>query len=88
MSGYGKQFWRPLQTVARQRPGVLAPMSWIATGGIRTPMRKLALLVAALLICVQLPARADVVIISDPDKWIEEALRDISEGRTDDFARN
>lgn len=32
--------------------------------------------------------RADVVVVADPDKWIEQALGDITQGKTDEFARN
>jgi hypothetical protein len=32
-------------------------------------------------------ARADIVVLQDPDKWIEQALKNIAAGKTDDFAR-
>ena len=54
-------------------------------------MRVRAALFAACLAALtfgQPPARADVVILADPDKWIEQALKDISDGKTDQFARN
>lgn len=41
-----------------------------------------------ILVAVIVPARADVTIISDPDQWISQALANISQGRTDDFARD
>jgi hypothetical protein len=31
---------------------------------------------------------ADIVVLPDPDKWIESALEDLTHGKTDDFARN
>ena len=34
------------------------------------------------------PARADITVVPDPDKWIEQGLKDIAQGKTDDFARN
>jgi len=42
----------------------------------------------AVLTFAPLAARADVAIVQDPDKWIESALQDIAQGKTDDFARN
>lgn len=41
----------------------------------------------AVLIAALAPVRADVTIISDPDQWIGQALQKISQGRTDEFAR-
>ena len=34
------------------------------------------------------PARADITVVPDPDKWIAQGLKDIAQGKTDDFARN
>ena len=34
------------------------------------------------------PASADITVVPDPDKWIEQGLKDIAQGKTDDFARN
>lgn len=45
-------------------------------------------LAAAALLAFLYPARADIVVVRDPDKWIEQALQDITQGKTDDFARN
>ena len=39
-------------------------------------------------VALSLAARADIVVLPDPDKWIETALEDITNGKTDDFARN
>lgn len=46
------------------------------------------LVAIALVFAAMAPLRAEVGIVSDPDKWIEQALADISQGRTDEFARN
>lgn len=51
-------------------------------------MRRFVLLTAAFLALSGPPARADIVVVADPEKWIEQALKDLSQGRTDDFARN
>ncbi len=51
-------------------------------------MRIRQLAVVALLTLVPVTTRAEIVIVADPDKWIEAALQDIAEGKTDDFARN
>ena len=51
-------------------------------------MRILKLAFIALLALGPIAARADVTVLPDPDKWIETALQDISQGKTDDFARN
>lgn len=48
--------------------------------------RPLAIL--AVLVATMAPVRADIVVVADPDKWIEQALQDISQGKTDEFARN
>jgi hypothetical protein len=32
------------------------------------------------------PARADITVVPDPDKWIEQGLKDIAQGKTDEFA--
>jgi hypothetical protein len=42
----------------------------------------------AVIVLLAFTARADIVVVSDPDAWIEQAMRDITEGRTGDFARN
>jgi hypothetical protein len=46
------------------------------------------IVLAAVLALTGANARADVVVLKDPDAWIETALKDISAGKTDDFARN
>ena len=51
-------------------------------------MRIHAIVFAAFLALAPAPARADPVTVADPDKWIDAALQDISQGKTDDFARN
>lgn len=47
-----------------------------------------ALALAALLAFAAPAARADIVLVSDPEEWIQSALQDITQGRTDDFSRN
>ena len=47
-----------------------------------------AALFAWLLALASPAAHADVVLVSDPDEWIQSALQDITQGRTDDFSRN
>jgi hypothetical protein len=47
-----------------------------------------AIVFAAVLALTCAAARADVVVLDDPDKWIETAIKDISAGKTDDFAHN
>jgi len=47
-----------------------------------------AVFLAALLALACPPARADIVVVSDPEEWIQSALQDITRGRTDDFSRN
>ena len=42
----------------------------------------------AIIALTSIPVRAEVTIVSDPDQWITEALQQISDGKTDDFARN
>ena len=44
--------------------------------------------VAFLIAAALAPARADITVVPDPDKWIEQGLKDIAQGKTDDFARN
>jgi hypothetical protein len=51
-------------------------------------MRIRCLVAFVLVIAAIAPVRAEVRIVADPDKWIEQALADISQGKTDDFARN
>lgn len=51
-------------------------------------MRLRHFVLAALLAATPVSARAEIVVLQDPDKWIEEALADISAGKTDEFARN
>lgn len=51
-------------------------------------MRRLVLLAAAFILLLPMAARSDVVVVADPDKWIEQALKDITQGKTDEFARN
>jgi hypothetical protein len=50
------------------------------------PLR--AVFFAALLALACPAAHADIVVVSDPDEWIQSALQDITRGRTDDFSRN
>jgi hypothetical protein len=61
------------------RPG---PENWRDSLRIRT------IVFAAVLALTGAAARADVVTVQDPDKWIEAAMKDIADGKTDDFARN
>jgi len=51
-------------------------------------MRAPVLIVALLLALGPVAGRAEVQTVADPDQWITQALKDITEGRTDDFARN
>jgi hypothetical protein len=51
-------------------------------------MRFIGIVVAAFLVLAPAAARADIVVISDPDKWIEGAMTNIAEGRTQEFARD
>ena len=51
-------------------------------------MRIPTLILAALLALVPAAGRAEVTVVPDPDKWIEQALKDITEGRTDEFSRS
>lgn len=51
-------------------------------------VRRLALLAAFVAALSAAPSRADIVVVADPDKWIEQALKDLTQGRTDEFARN
>jgi hypothetical protein len=44
--------------------------------------------IIAVIAATIVPVRADVMIISDPDQWIDQALQKISEGKTDEFARD
>lgn len=46
------------------------------------------LAIIAILAATVMPSRADVTIVSDPDQWIDQALQKISQGKTDDFARD
>jgi hypothetical protein len=45
-----------------------------------------AALFAAFLWFAPAPAGADVVLVPDPDKWIETQLKNLTEGQTDEFA--
>jgi hypothetical protein len=47
-----------------------------------------AMLFTALLALAAPAARADIVLVSDPEEWIQSALQDITQGRTEDFSRN
>lgn len=47
-----------------------------------------AVFLAAALALASPAARADIVLVSDPEEWIQSALQDITQGRTDDFSRN
>lgn len=49
-------------------------------------MRLAALLAAALIATSTLTAVAEVEIVKDPDAWIDGALKQLTAGRTDDFA--
>ena len=51
-------------------------------------MRISALAFAVMLALAPVAARAEIVVVQDPDAWIEAALKDIAAGKTDDFARN
>jgi hypothetical protein len=51
-------------------------------------MRAPVLIVALLLAFGPVAGRAEVQAVADSDQWIAQALKDITEGRTDDFARN
>lgn len=44
--------------------------------------------VIAVVVASLSPARADITVVPDPDKWIQQGLKDIAQGKTDDFARN
>ena len=46
------------------------------------------LAVIALVVAASAPVRADVTVVPDPDKWIQQGLKDIAQGKTDDFAHN
>jgi hypothetical protein len=35
-----------------------------------------------------MPGRAEIIVLQDPDKWIEAGLQDIISGKTDEFAHN
>ncbi|HEY0569383.1 MAG TPA: hypothetical protein VGD13_14835 [Xanthobacteraceae bacterium] len=47
-----------------------------------------AVLFTALLALASPMARADIVLVADPEEWIQSGLQDITQGRTDDFSRN
>ena len=51
-------------------------------------MRAPIFVVALLLAFGPVALRAEIQTVPDPDQWIAQALKDITEGRTDDFARN
>ncbi len=51
-------------------------------------MRVRCLVAIALVISAMAPLRAEVGVVADPDKWIEQAVANLSQGRTDEFARN
>ena len=51
-------------------------------------MRLIVLVLVLMLTVPAAPARADIVVLANPDPWIEQALKDISQGKTDEFARN
>ena len=44
--------------------------------------------IAWLFIAAMAPARADIALVPDPGKWIEQGLKDIAQGKTDEFARS
>lgn len=46
------------------------------------------LAIVAILAATVIPLRAEVTIVDNPDQWIDQALQKISEGKTDDFARD
>jgi hypothetical protein len=49
---------------------------------IRAPF----VMIFLLMLCVA--GRAELVVLQDPDKWIESAMQDITRGNTDEFARS
>jgi hypothetical protein len=50
-------------------------------------VRRILIVLAALLVFAAPPVHADIEVVADPDQWIEQALKDITAGKTDDFAR-
>jgi hypothetical protein len=46
-----------------------------------------AALFGTFMLLVPPPARADVMLLTEPDRWIEAELKGLSEGKTDEFAR-
>lgn len=42
----------------------------------------------AIVAATVIPVRAEVKVVSDPDQWINQALQKISDGKTDEFARD
>jgi hypothetical protein len=50
-------------------------------------MRRIGFAFALLLFLAPLPSRADIVVLSDPDKWIAEAIDHLAAGRTETFSR-
>ncbi len=52
------------------------------------PVRLTGLLLAAFLLFAPTASRAEIVVVPDPDKWIEEAMTNLTTGRTEDFARD
>ncbi|HEY0440555.1 MAG TPA: hypothetical protein VGD36_10820 [Xanthobacteraceae bacterium] len=51
-------------------------------------MRLAALLAAAFIATSTLTAAAEVEIVKDPDAWVDGALKQLTAGKTDDFARS
>lgn len=41
----------------------------------------------AIIALTSIPIRAEVTIVKNPDQWIDQALQKISDGKTDEFAR-
>lgn len=51
------------------------------------PVRLSGLLLCLSLLFAPAASRADIVVVADPDKWIEEAMNNLTSGRTEEFAR-
>jgi hypothetical protein len=51
-------------------------------------MRIAGLLAAVFFLLAPAGSRADIVVLSDPDKWMTDAIANIAAGRTQEFARD
>ncbi len=51
-------------------------------------MRIAGLLALGFFLIAPVASRADIIVLSDPDKWMADAITNIAEGRTQDFARD